>query len=127
MNKKVIIIICLLIAIISGLIGYIIGDKLSDNQNSNSSSNKSLVGTYYCQDWNGSTATLVLNEDGTCKYPTGSKGKWKTSENTVEIYLRNYTAEYSNSNNDSDYSDKHEATIVNNGIILHDKFFSKMN
>lgn len=74
------------------------------------------VGIYHNYDWNNREATLTLNADGTCRYPGGTKGTWEIVDNTIVMTL---SAQYGES--------LHIAYIVNNGVILHDHFFQKMN
>ena len=45
---------------------------------------KSVVGVYRYDKWNGDeTVVLVLNEDGTCRRPTGKTGIWTQEGNQI--------------------------------------------
>lgn len=144
MKKIKVTLICIIIALITGIIGFFIGlyarENSTNNQNFSESSNQdkqnAVVGTYYAPNWNGHEATLILNNDGTCKYPTGDTGKWNTDGEKVYITLdysdeilnfyNSIGEEYSsNIENITSLKDTHDAIIVNFEIILHDKFFQK--
>jgi len=106
MKKLTFIIIAIIIAIVFGIAGYMIGI------NSDKSSN--VVGIYHSNSWNGQEATLVLNEDGTCKYPTGNTGIWTKENDVIHIDL-------------GDTLKIHDAMIVKDGVILYDVMFQKMS
>lgn len=124
MKKLSILIVIIMISIVFGVARYLIG------VNSNTSSK--AVGIYHSSLWNGREATLVLNGDGTCKYPTGSKGTWTIENNIIHINLGN-TNTVSNDVNatstatTSNTTNIHDATIVKDGVILHDVMFQKMS
>lgn len=151
MNKTNIILICIIISLVSGIAGYIIGvkiTKIAPNVASNSTTIKEptaiekCVGTYYSSTWNGRNATLVLNEDMTMKYPTGSTGTWSLDGDKIHLYLDGKDVKEmlkSFGINDVNELDSNKvdipqtqnsgyiATIVNNGVMLNDNFFQKMN
>ena len=80
--KKVAIIICLLII----AIGIITLALLKINNKEQEEYSDSLVGIYYNNNWNEKEVTLILNEDGTCKYPTGETDyKWSVSNKDILI------------------------------------------
>lgn len=114
------IIVILIIAL--GIMTYLYITERAKNNNPETN----VVGTYYNTDWNGRSATLVINEDGTCKYPTGSSGTWQLKDNYIEMNLGtvDYTGVYKGGTIQDDI---HKATIMNNGVMLHDHFFEKMN
>ena len=142
MKKLNIIMICIIVALVSGIIGYIIGINMKVDNNTyvsedanipSQSIEEKVVGTYYTTTWNGHEGVLTLYADGTCDYPTGSKGIWSVEDNTIHLDLDvsldmlefyNKNAQESSLINGRD---RHDAIIVNSGIILHDKFFQKMN
>jgi hypothetical protein len=124
MKKLSILIVIIMIALVFGVAGYLIG------VNSNTSSN--AVGIYHSNLWSGREATLVLNADGTCKYPAGSKGTWTIENKIIHINLGN-TNTVSNDVNatstatTSNTTNIHDAMIVKDGVILHDVMFQKMS
>lgn len=112
MNKQAKIIIAVLSVVIVVLLFMLISTG-----NINFISNNKAVGVYHNNNWNNHEATLVLNKDMTCKYPTGATAcKWTISDNTIKIIL---SSEYGDS--------EHIATLTNNGIVLHDHLFIKLN
>lgn len=123
MKKSKIIFIFIIIAIVFCILGFILGRIIPKKE--------SIVGTYYCDDWNGSSATLVVNENGTCKYPTGDIGKWEKNNKNINIFLQKNSIIANDSSvietKEDEYNDKHIAIIVDNGLILHDKLFRKVN
>ena len=114
-----------------------------------------VSGIYHTNNWNNKEATLELNKDMTCKYPTGRHTcKWTLSDNKVIITLINYELIDDKSNASYYYEikseeeckdlieqnkdkyinprcnakeSKHEAKIVNNGVVLYDKLLNKLN
>lgn len=151
MKKVTVILLCIIVALVSGIIGYIIGINtakpimtVADNITpvEELTPEEKCVGTYYCSTWNGSRATLVLNADMTMKYPTGSTGTWSVEGDKIHLYLDgkdvkemlsrfgiNDVNELNNNRVEipqTEYSG-YIATIVNNGVILNDNFFQKMN
>lgn len=49
--------------------------------------NNNLVGIYYNSNWNGREATLTLNKDGTCIYPTGNDNNYKWTVSGEKIII----------------------------------------
>lgn len=94
---------------------------IAKSTSSNSSDEvNSVIGIYHNDNWNGREATLVLNKDNTCKYVieyTGDRCVWLMVDSEVVFVL---------TDEDGDVS-KHNAAIVNDGLILHEHFFKKMN
>ncbi|HEX2944945.1 MAG TPA: hypothetical protein VHT96_03210 [Clostridia bacterium] len=124
MKKLSVLIVIIIVAIVFGVAGYMIG------VNSNTSS--SAVGIYHSDSWNGHEATLVLNADDTCKYPTGDKGTWTIENNIIHINLGNTNTvsndiDATSTATASNTTDIHDATIVKDGVILHDVMFQNMS
>ena len=82
---------------------------------------------------NGTDYVATLYKDGTCDYPTGNNGTWTVEENTIHIdidfssALNEFYNKVGEEKSLTSAKDRHDAIIVDNGIILHDKFFQKMN
>lgn len=137
MKKLNVILICIIVALIFGIVGYIIGINMRYIPKNSSLSNvnieEKIVGTYYCTTWNGHEAVLTLYKDGTCDYPTGNNGTWTVEKNTIHIdidfssALNEFYNKVGEEKSLTSAKDRHDAIIVDNGIILHDKFFQKMN
>ncbi len=142
MKKSNIIMICIIVALVSGIIGYIIGINIKSHDNTyvsetanipSPSAEEKVVGTYYSTTWNGREGVLTLYIDGTCDYPSGGKGTWSVEDNTIHIDLdiSSDMLEFYNKTGQEgglvNGKNRHDAIIVNSGIILHDKFFQKMN
>lgn len=124
MKRLSIFIVIIMIAIIFGVAGYLIGV--------NSNTNSNAVGLYHSNLWNDREATLVLNADGTCKYPTGSNGTWTIENNIIHINLGNTNTVPNDVNvtstaTTSNTANIHDATIVKGGVILHDVMFQKVS
>ena len=108
-------VICVLI--IGFLAGYLVAMQnpgraiLTDNGLRKNSSQ--AIGSYKSDSWNGGSAALVLKNDGTCLYPTGAYGTWTQENKKIKILL--------------DGASVHTAELVEGGIILHEKFFEKVN
>ena len=77
---------------------------------------KSVAGIYYTANWTGGSATLILNEDGTCKHPLGMTGTYICKGDKVSLIFGN-EAETS--------FVEHVAYIVEDGIILQNHFLEK--
>lgn len=76
---------------------------------------KKNSGVYHTPDgWNSKSATLTLNEDGTCIYPNGGTTPctWDAEGDTIQIYYREKT---------------YTATVIDKGVLLHDCVFEKLN
>ena len=119
MNKQAKTIISILLIIIVVLIGLLIyktnGNKSNTLKNSDSEINKA-IGIYHNNNWNSREATLTLNKDMTCNYPSTSDScKWTISDTTIKITLS------------GNKENVHEAILTNNGIVLHDHLFTKLN
>ncbi len=109
------------------------------NKNENYSS-KGIAGIYSNNTWNGKGATLVINDDYTCEYPTGSYNcTWKVVGNTMTITLKNYiikmgesygaTKEKCETNNSDECQESvstHTATVGNGAIALNGHTFVKV-
>ena len=103
-----------IIAIVFTFIGYSIGIQSNNNLKVDSEKDTSIIGIYHSPSWNGREATLALNEDGTCKYPGygTTEASWnQTDDGKIFIELE---------------GNKYEVTIVDNGVILHEKLFVKI-
>ena len=151
MNKTNVILICVIIALISGIAGYIIGVNVTKTAPAVAENpapiqeltpEEKCVGTYYSSTWNGKNATLVLNADMTMKYPTGDTGTWSVEGDKIHLYLDGKDMGEMlkrfgiNDVNELDsnrveipqvQNTGYTATIVNNGVMLNDHFFQKMN
>lgn len=77
------------------------------------SSKPSYEGIYWNSNWNGREATLILDENGGCKYPTTPNCEYWVEDDSIKLKL------YGSDN------DIHEAYVVDGGLILHDHFFEK--
>lgn len=119
MKKLSILILGLMISIVFGVGGYLIG------VNSKTSSN--VVGIYHSYSWNHGEATLVLNADGTCKYPTGDMVNWTKENKIIHIHFGNENKPAIHLNATKDMTHYNDATIVKDGLILHDILFQKMS
>ena len=87
--KKNIVIVALCIGIvISFFLGFYINGLLSNSVENEVESEKSLVGVYETDSWNGSTAVLVLYEDGTSQYPSGRESTWRINNNIVVFTVK---------------------------------------
>lgn len=118
MSKKAKIIIGILSIVILLLIVVIIilAIQLKGNNPKKPSTNK-VVGIYHTDNWNGKDATLVLNDDMTCKYPTNyGSCEWTISDNNITLKV---TTDINTS--------EHKATYTNSGIVLHDRVFTKLD
>ena len=119
--KRTVAILCIAIAFVVGIGGGYILANIPNND---------IVGVYYSEQWNGKSATLILDEDGTCKYPTGEMGSWKKDGETITIRLVSEgesTSSLGTSISSSQLSYDHTYTvyIVEDGILLHDCLFYK--
>lgn len=99
MNKKQKYIICFVISILIILLFILITIiiKISKDTNkcfdtrTNSNEMISVVGIYNNNNWNGNEATLILNQDMTCKYPnSGDECKWTIVDKNITIILTYY-------------------------------------
>ena len=66
-NNKAIII-PVVVGVVALAVGYILGALIGFG--GGNGSNSKYVGTYTNTSWNGGSASLVLNSDGTCKLPS---------------------------------------------------------
>lgn len=120
--KKICIILSLIICII---LTFIVGVNIGKKETNKTSELNNVVGIYHSYSWNNKEATLVINSDGTCKYPTGKKGTWQLKDEVIEINLGK--VDYSEIYNGGTITDDiHNATIVNNGVLLHSVLFNKI-
>ena len=150
MKKKIILIFShCIVAIIFCLIGFFIGNNANNEENKNDLVNKA-VGVYHNNNWNKREATLTLNEDFTCEYPDSSDTcEWSIGGKEITITLTSYILNKNNTSF-SFFGDKttceqalneelkskkwecvqtestHNATLVNNGVILHEHQFEKV-
>lgn len=125
MKKSKIIIICIVIALFSGIIGFIVGKNINDNKSN-------IEGIYYSYKWNNRTGVLKILPDGTFNYPSGGTGTWSIKGSTIHLDMNidqnkiEFYKQYKLGNL-VDGKDRHDAELVNDGIILHGVFFQKMN
>lgn len=90
MNKQQKCIIYTVISILVVLILILIVVILKLNKEDNKEIIKG-VGIYHNSNWNNNDATLILNDDMTCKYPNNSDDcKWAISNNKIIITLTYY-------------------------------------
>lgn len=107
--------------------------KESNKTTDTNTNYKEAIGIYHNYNWNNHEATLTLNKDKTCQYPTGTtQCKWDLSDDKIIIYL--YGSEKAFTNKEAleeaekgTNGDIHVAMITNNGVILHDHLFNKLN
>lgn len=119
--KKINIILIFVIILILGIVGFIIGINMNDKATLNN-----IVGTYRTNTWNGKEAVLVLNEDKTCIYPTGSKGIWSVDNGKIYIEIEE-SYSYADGNLVTKHSkSKIETIIVDKGIMINTHFFEKV-
>lgn len=86
MKKKVNLLVCILSSVLFCIVGFIIGINLRDEIKL-SKIEKQIVGTFKTSTWNGKDAVLVINEDKTCIYPSGSsKCEWVLQNNNIVLY-----------------------------------------
>ena len=107
--KSLIVIICLtVVAILSYTIGY-------RAANIDNKKNKSVVGVYHFDKWNvNNTAVLLINEDGTCRLPTGSTGRWIQNGDTIKMFCTDVTE---------------NVDVIENGvgIVYNGSFYKKVS
>ncbi|MBE6145065.1 MAG: hypothetical protein E7171_00425 [Firmicutes bacterium] len=116
MKKRVIIILSyFIVAILFCLIGFCIGINMDKNNNDKQIAE--VVGIYHSDNWNNREDTLILNKDYTCKYP-GNITVCSWSINGAEITIQLQPSKIDDG--------IHIATLVDNGIILHDHHFEKV-
>ena len=119
MNKLSIVLLCIIFVLVGGICGFFISNHMNMNQDTslNADSKNEMVGTYKTSTWNGKDAVLVLNADGTCIHPTGSKGTWSVEGDTLhlDIVFRS-----------EDGVERRDATIVPSGVMLSGHFFEKL-
>lgn len=116
MKRERQILIYIAIAVIFSCIGCFIGAHINQTSTKNITDAPSVAGVYYTTDWNGEGATLLLNDDGTCKYASSSTSTnpdstWVKNNNRVIIDL---------------HGSIHEAIIINDGLLLHNALFQKV-
>ena len=104
-TKNIIIVMLAATLFIGFFVGLLVGMNVEPSN--------SVVGTYKTDYWNGKSSVLVLNEDGSCFYPTGATGTWSQQGNQISIDLGDNST--------------HTAELVDHGIILHEKFFEKLD
>lgn len=140
MMKKInVVLICVIIALITGALGFFLGFYSRNFFLNNRNKQNSIAGTYHSTNWNGGEGVLILNDDGTCKYPTGNDGTWYSREDKIYINLdysdvindfyNQFGEEYNPTveNTPVTKDDEYDAIIVDSGIILHNTFFQKMS
>lgn len=135
-NKIVILLSSIILVLLVIIIILLI---LLSNKNGKDTS-KGIAGIYSNNTWNGKGATLVINDDYTCEYPTGSYNcSWKVEGNTMTITLKNYIVRTGESygatkekceNNNSDECQEsistHTATVGDGAIALNGHTFVKV-
>jgi len=124
--KKFSIVLIVILIIALGVVTSLYIREKNLNEKSNKEEGQSVIGTYFNENWNGRNATLVIKEDGTCKYPTGSTGTWTLEDGVIKINLGkiDMTGVYPGGTIQDDI---HNASVMKNGVILHDHFFEKMD
>lgn len=128
--KKGVIAFTLVLALIVGFIGgYFVNNITTTKETVAEQTAIEVVGIYHSSNWNNREATLVLNEDFTCKYPGGSQGTWNQEKNTIKIALPVMNLEITDTKVEegikAERYDYHTAHVVEDGIILHDHYFEK--
>ena len=95
MDKKNIIIILLLLA---NVILLVLVFKPQNNKKNTTPINN-VVGIYHNSNWNKMDATIVLNEDMTCQYPSSSETcTYDINNNVITMTLIDYYIAYDNTN-----------------------------
>jgi hypothetical protein len=114
MKKSNVAMLCVIFLLVGAIGGFFISNSL------NSEPKNDMVGTYKTSTWNGKDATLVLNADGTCFYPSGCDGTWRVEGEKVVLDCPELAVP------SLDISSIREATIVPKGILLSGHFFEKL-
>ena len=100
--------------------GFIVNDIIESER---------VAGIYHSDNWNGKEATLVLNEDGTCRYPNGDTGTWTQEGDNIIITLQISKLTGFPSSTIEEGKETvpryHTAFLVEDGVILYDNFFEK--
>ena len=130
MKKVVIVIICIIIAISFFVLGFFVGQN-----NEGLGKEKKLVGTYYCEKWNDRGLTIELKKDmtyiGEIKgYSNG--GTWYIDKSEVFFTPNGELTEEQKEfyDNNKEFGDPYapvKATIVNEGLLINNNIFKKMN
>ena len=116
--KKILITVSyIFVALCFGIGGFAIGRfsvsrPISEQSYQRTQDADNVAGVYYTETWNGEPASMIFYEDGTCQYAAESTARatWEEEGNSVNIYLK---------------GDIHVATIVDDGLIMHNAFFEK--
>ena len=116
MKKPVKIAIAIAIVLSSALIGFLIGNNLKFH----------VVGVYHNDSWNGKEASLILNKDGSCEYPSGGDATWKRDENQIIITVTSTGRIMDGNIQEVSTTSTHICEIVNNGLVLHGHFFERL-
>lgn len=75
------------------------------------------VGTYKTDNWNGTSAVLVLKKDHTYIRPSGSRGIWKYEGGYIVLY---------GTDEESRNTNGEKLEIVPKGIMISEHFFEKI-
>ena len=155
MNKKQMYIISSVIIVLVILILILITIIVKISRDDNKLKTKG-IGVYHNNNWNSNEATLILNDDMTCKYPSSSHDcKWALSDKQIIITLtyysiisdnkelptlgsynskekckediKKYEGVYNLTNPDCEgVKDTHKAILEESGVILHEHLFNKV-
>ncbi len=121
MKKYIYIGITALLIIASFLVGMFLGKSTKGDLADK------IIGVYQTDSWNGEPGVLVLYEDGSCQYPSGGTATWTTDNDVVYITLESAGTIANGTIETIISKSEHEARIVENGLVLHDKFFKKVS
>lgn len=155
MNKKQMYIIISVISVLVILILFLITIIVKISKDDSKPKIKG-IGVYHNNNWNSNEATLILNDDMTCKYPSSSHDcKWELSDKQIIITLRyyaiindnkeiptlgsynsktkceedikKYEGVYNLTNPDCEgIKDIHKAILGESSVILHEHLFNKV-
>ena len=90
MNKKQRYIICIVVGVLLILLLVLIGFIVGRTKN-NSEVLIDIIGVYHSDNWNNNEATLILNDDNTCKYPKSNDiCTWTILDKKITIILTYY-------------------------------------
>lgn len=155
MNKKQKYIIGSVISVLIILILILITIIVKTSEDNNKAEIKG-IGVYHNNNWNGNEATLMFNDDMTCKYPSSNhECKWIISDKQITITLtyyaiisdnkefpalgsyntkekceediKKYEGVYNLVNPDCEgIKNIHDAILGESGVILHEHLFNKV-
>ena len=148
-------VIIILLIVIASLLSKTNKPKEAEETISNKKDIEKVVGIYHTNSWNNREATLQLENNLSCKYPSSKDTcTYEIKGDNITITLTSYTIKaetelsfystYTNKEScEADIerlqgtynlkdatceakSNKHEAVLTNNGVLLHDTLFSKI-